>query len=96
MFAVSFDDLKRKMIPKGIYLKKLCTAFPGTPDYEAYMALHNAPENDTVFVQLEDDLKTATFFTIHHDPKMIEKERQQKWKEYDEQRKREAGEASFV
>lgn len=78
MFALKFDDLMRKALAhptNPVYLKKLVTAMPGTPDYEAYMGLFLLPENDTVEILLEDD-RTATFYTIITDPKFIKTERE--------------------
>lgn len=76
MFAISFDDFKRKMLAKEkpVYLKKIITVMPGTDDYETYMNLYVAPENQTVYCHFEDDLKTVTFFTIVTDQTQINKE----------------------
>lgn len=63
MYAMGFDDLKRKVAPKGIVLNKLITCFPGTDDYEAWMAVFLQEENTTVDVLIEDDYSTTTFYT---------------------------------
>lgn len=64
VFALRFDDLMRKMRPKGVELHKVITVMPGSNDYEAYVGLFCAPENDTLHVQVEDDNATLTFYTI--------------------------------
>lgn len=64
MFAVKFDDLRRKMLKKDVVLNKLVTAQIGTPEYEAYANLFTMPENDTIHMAVEDDNKTYTFYTI--------------------------------
>lgn len=63
MFAMGFDDLKRKLAPKGVVLNKLSTCFPGTDDYEAWTAVFLQPENNTVDIFIEDDFRTTTFYT---------------------------------
>jgi hypothetical protein len=63
MYALKFDDFKRKVAPQGVQLNKLITCFPGTDDYDAWMAVFLQPENDTVDILIEDDYSTTTFYT---------------------------------
>lgn len=66
MFALGFDDLKRKFNKSGIELRPLpngtCTI--GTNQWEQYWHIYNLPES-LVDVKVEDDNRTYTFYTIH-------------------------------
>lgn len=66
MFAVRFDDLKRKMAQASppVKLKKLITTNTGMPEHETYLNLFLMPENETIHIEVEDDNRTYTFFTI--------------------------------
>ena len=66
VFAVRFDDLMRKMRQQNppVQLKKLITTNAGMPEHEAYLNLFLMPENDTIHIEIEDDNRTYTFFTI--------------------------------
>ena len=70
MFAVRFDDLMRKMraAQPPVELKKLITTNQGMPEHEVYLNLFLMPENDTIHVEIEDDNRTYTFFTIVPSP----------------------------
>jgi hypothetical protein len=74
LFAVKFDDTKRKVLPKGVLMRKITTCFPNTPEYEQYMRLFLLPENETLDIFIEDDNKTTTFYTVITDPHTIELE----------------------
>lgn len=65
MFAVKFDDMRRKLLAskKPVELHKLVTVPTGTPEFEAYMGLFLAEDNKTIDILVEDDNKTYTFFT---------------------------------
>jgi hypothetical protein len=64
-FAVHFDDFKRKLRrEKDIQAKKLMTTYPGTDDYEAYMALFLSEDNNSIEICIEDDNRTTTFYII--------------------------------
>lgn len=65
MFALKFDDAKRKLATSGIELHDLATAMTGTDDYELWMGMYLMPENNTIHLIVEDDKSTHTFFTIH-------------------------------
>jgi len=67
MYAMRFDDLRRKMLTKSppVELRKLTTAIQNTPDYDTYMGLFLMPENEAIHVTVEADDKTYTFYTIH-------------------------------
>ena len=68
MFALAFDRLQRSMKDKHpeTKLNKLVTAQTGTPDFETYITLFLADDNDSIHMQVEDDKRTYTFFTITH------------------------------
>ena len=85
MFAVKFDDLKRKVLPKGVLMRKVTTCFTNTPEHEKYMKLFLLPENETLEVFIEDDAKTYTFYTIVTDPHTIELELERERKKNDKQ-----------
>lgn len=70
-FEVHYDDLKRRLAPKGIILTKLMTCIPGTDDYTAYMAAFTDPENTTIEVCVGDDKKTTTFYTVQYPAPVI-------------------------
>lgn len=67
MYAMKFDDLRRKMLvqekPKDLH--KLTTAIEGTPEFDTYMGLYLMPENTAIHMEVEDDNKTYTFYTIN-------------------------------
>jgi hypothetical protein len=88
MFAVRFDDLKRKMLKqdKPVLLNKLTTAMSGSPEFEVYMGLFLMPENTAIHVEVEEDNKTYTFFTIITDEHLIELAKKRKEEEYDRNR----------
>jgi hypothetical protein len=85
LFAVRFDDLKRKALPKGTLMRKITTCFSNTPEFEQYMGLFLMPENNTLEVFIEDDNKTYTFYTVITDPRTIELELERERKKNDKQ-----------
>lgn len=66
MYALGFDDLRRKVLKKGIELRPLpegtCTL--GTDTWETYWRLYNMPDS-VIDVKVEADERTYTFYTIH-------------------------------
>lgn len=72
MFALKFDDLKRKLAPKGVELHDIATAAKGTEDWDVWMGVYLMPENVSLHLVVEDDETTHTFYTIHVQPKVEE------------------------
>lgn len=66
MYALSFDDLKRKLAraEKPVELRALSTCTLGTAEWETYWRLANLPGN-VIDVMVEPDHRTYTFYTIH-------------------------------
>lgn len=64
MFAVKFDDYKRRLAKNNIKVTKLITAMQNTDDYNTYMGLFLMPENKAIDIIVEDDNSTYTFFTL--------------------------------
>lgn len=64
MFAIAFDDLRRRVAKKNVELRPLATCSMGTDEWELYWKLYNA-ENSVIDVKVEDDNRTYTFYTIH-------------------------------
>lgn len=88
MYAVRFDDLKRKMLKqdKPVLLNKLVTAQTGSTDFDVYMGLFLSADNEAIHVEVEEDNKTYTFFTIITDEHLIELAKKRKEEEYDRNR----------
>jgi hypothetical protein len=75
MFAVKFDDFKRKVakLDPPVELHKLTTCFVNTPEWNSYYSLWNAETNTEIHLEIEDDERTYTFFTINPTKKTKEK-----------------------
>lgn len=66
MFAVKFDDMRRKLLAskQPVELHKLETLMQGTPEFEAYLSLFMGEDNTTIDIVVEEDGKTYTFYTV--------------------------------
>lgn len=67
MFAITFDDFKRRAERKNpdMEIKKLCTAYTNTPDFEAYWSVLDSGVNDKLHLHMEaDPPNLGTFFIV--------------------------------
>lgn len=67
MFAVTFDDFKRRAERKNpnMCVKKLCTAYTLTPDFEAYWRVFDSGANDKLHLHMEEDPPNlGTFYIV--------------------------------
>ena len=75
MFAVTFDDFKRRAERKNpnMEIKALCTAYTGSPDFEAYWNVLDSGANPKLHLNMEvDPPNLGTFFIVTE--KKVEKE----------------------
>lgn len=66
-FAIKFDGFMRTLRADASQphdAKKLCTAMPGTPDYDAWMNLYLNDQGGKLNIMLEDDNYTATWYVF--------------------------------
>lgn len=76
MFAVTFDDFKRRVERKNpnMEIKALCTAYMDTPDWNAYWNVLESGANDKLHIHMEvDPPNLGTFFIVTE--KKTEKEK---------------------
>lgn len=66
MYAEKFDDFKRKIATKDVpfEVRPLETAMKGTPLWETWMDLYMDPDNSDIYLTIEPDNVTYTFYTI--------------------------------
>lgn len=69
MYAEKFDDFRRKMLAKKVdefpyEVRKLETVMKDTPLWETWMELYNDPDGDDIYLTIEPDTVTYTFYTI--------------------------------
>ena len=75
MFAVGFDDFKRRVERNNpeLEVRKLCTAFTNTPDFAAYWAVHESGVNPALHINTENDPSNlATFFIVLNGGKPVQ------------------------
>ena len=74
MFAVGFDDFKRRVERNNpeLEVRKLCTAFTNTPDFAAYWSVHESGVNPALHIHMEEQPPNlATYFILLGEGKPI-------------------------
>lgn len=67
MFTITFDSFKRRVekTNPAMEVKKLCTAFTGTEDFNAYWSVFESGVNPKLHIHMEESpADLATFYIL--------------------------------